>query len=57
MRSESAICKKNLTEEQLALFFILTKPPFELAEKDKQQVKTVDRQLLETLKKEKLMLD
>ena len=57
MRSESAICKKNLTEEQLALFFILTNPPFELAEKDKQQVKTVDRQLLETLKKEKLMLD
>ena len=49
--------QENLTEEQLALFDILTKPELELTEKDKQQVKTAARQLLETLKNEKLVLD
>lgn len=49
--------QENLTEEQLALFDILTKPEFELTERDKQQVKATARQLLETLKNEKLVLD
>lgn len=49
--------QENLTEEQLALFDILTKPELELTEKDKQQVKAATRQLLETLKNEKLVLD
>jgi len=49
--------QENLTEEQLALFDILTKPELELTEKDKQQMKTAARQLLETLKNEKLVLD
>lgn len=49
--------QENLSEEQLALFDILTKPELELSEKDKQQVKAAARQLLETLKKEKLVLD
>jgi len=48
---------ENLTEEQLALFDILTKPEFEITEKDKQQVKIAASQLLETLKREKLVLD
>jgi len=49
--------QENLSEEQLALFDILTKPEPELTEKDRQQVKVAARQLLETLKKEKLVLD
>lgn len=49
--------QENLTEEQLALFDILTKPELELTEKDKQQVKSAARQLLDTLKNEKLVLD
>lgn len=49
--------QENLSEEQLALFDILTKPELELSEKEKQQVKVAARQLLETLKKEKLVLD
>ena len=48
---------ENLTEEQLALFDILTKPEFEITEKDKRQVKIAASQLLETLKNEKLVLD
>lgn len=49
--------QENLTKEQLALFDILTKPELELTEKEKQQVKAAARQLLETLKSEKLVLD
>ncbi|SHK29462.1 type I restriction endonuclease subunit R [Desulforamulus aeronauticus] len=49
--------QENLSEEQLALFDILTKPEFDLTEKEKQQVKVAARQLLETLKTEKLVLD
>jgi type I restriction enzyme R subunit len=48
--------QENLSEEQLALFDILTKPALELTEKDKKQVKTTARQLLQTLKNEKLVL-
>jgi len=49
--------QENLSEEELAMFDILVKPEMELNEKEKQQVKKVARQLLETLKKEKLVLD
>lgn len=49
--------QENLSEEQLALFDILTKPEPELTERDKQQVKAAARQLLEILKNEKLVLD
>jgi type I restriction enzyme R subunit len=49
--------QENLTEEQLALFDILAKPELDLTQKDKQQVKAVARQLIETLKNEKLVLD
>jgi type I restriction enzyme R subunit len=49
--------QENLSEEELAMFDILIKPEMELGEKEKQQVKKVARQLLETLKKEKLVLD
>lgn len=46
---------ENLTEEELSLFDKLKKP--DLTEKDKNQVKQVARDLLSTLKAEKLVLD
>lgn len=49
--------QENLSEEELALFDILIKPEMELSEKEKRQVKKVARQLLNTLKTEKLVLD
>ncbi|NPV27675.1 MAG: type I restriction endonuclease subunit R [Firmicutes bacterium] len=48
---------EQLTEEELAMFDILTKPELKLTNKEKTQVKKVVRELLETLKKEKLVLD
>ncbi|WP_437269736.1 type I restriction endonuclease subunit R [Stutzerimonas balearica] len=49
--------REKLSEEELALFDILTNPVPELAEKDRAQVKKVCKELLETLKAEKLVLD
>ena len=49
--------RENLSEEELALFDILTKPVPELAEKERALVKKVCKELLETLKTEKLVLD
>ena len=46
---------ENLTEEELSLFDKLKKP--DLTEKEKTQVKNVARDLLSTLKAEKLVLD
>lgn len=49
--------RENLSEEELALFDILTRPVPVLAEKEKAQVKKVCKELLGTLKAEKLVLD
>ena len=49
--------EENLTEEDLAVFDLLTRPPDKLAKKDKELVKKVARDLLRTLKEEKLVLD
>ncbi|WP_018881655.1 type I restriction enzyme endonuclease domain-containing protein [Thioalkalivibrio sp. ALE30] len=46
-----------MSEEELALYDILTKPAPELSDKEVSQVKQACRELLETLKKEKLVLD
>ncbi|MCM8797650.1 MAG: DUF3387 domain-containing protein, partial [Candidatus Omnitrophica bacterium] len=46
---------EGLTEEELALFDLLQKP--DLTEKEKNKVKSVAKRLLETLKREKLVLD
>lgn len=54
---EKRSISESLTEEELALFDILTKPEMTLSEKDKLEVKKVARELLEALKKEKLVLD
>ncbi len=48
---------EGLTEEELALFDLLTKPQISLTEKERAEVKKVSRDLLTTLKKEKLVLD
>lgn len=49
--------RENLTEEELAIFDLLTKPEPELTEKEKDEVKKVAKELLAKLKAEKLVLD
>ena len=48
---------EQLSEEELALFDLLTKPDPELTKKERKQVKKTARDLLNTLKDEKLVLD
>jgi len=48
---------EQLTEEELAIFDLLTKPEMSLIKKEEQQVKKVVRELIEILKQEKLVLD
>ncbi|NJN54658.1 MAG: DUF3387 domain-containing protein [Anaerolineae bacterium] len=48
---------ENLNEEELALFDLLMKPRPELTKDEIEQVKTAARDLLDTLKAEKLVLD
>lgn len=49
--------RDNLSDEELALFDILTKPMPELVDKERALVKRVCNELLETPKSEKLVLD
>ncbi|WP_375476926.1 type I restriction endonuclease subunit R [uncultured Nostoc sp.] len=48
---------QNLIEEELAIFDLLTKPEIKLTKQEEQEVKQLARELLKTLKKEKLVLD
>ena len=48
---------EQLTEEELAIFDLLTKPEISLTKKEEQQVKKVVRELIEILKRGKLVLD
>ncbi len=48
---------EGLSEEELAVFDLITKPDMKLTKKDERQVKKVAREMLETLKREKLVLD
>jgi type I restriction enzyme R subunit len=48
---------ENLEEEELAIVDLLTKPDITLSEKEKLAVKNVAKELLSTLKQEKLVLD
>lgn len=54
---EHRAIREGLTEEELALFDILTKPEPELSDREEADVKKVCKSLLETLKAEKLVLD
>ncbi len=47
----------GLSEEEVAIFDLLTKPEPKLTKKEEQQVKKVAHDLLDTLKREKLVLD
>ena len=48
---------EGLSEEELTLFDILTKPPIEMNKKEREIVKKVSHELLIRLNKEKLVLD
>lgn len=54
---EQESIREGLTEEEKALFDILTKPEPDLTAKEREEVKAVARSLLQTLKDEKLVLD
>lgn len=49
--------REEISEEELAVFDLLFRPPPELTDKERKQVKKVAGQLLEKLKQEKLVLD
>jgi len=49
--------RENLTEEELAIFDILTRPEPELSDAEKAAVKKVAKELLAKLKAEKLVID
>jgi type I restriction enzyme, R subunit len=48
---------EQLTEEELVIFDLLTKPEIKMTKAEEQQVKKVAQDLLETLKRERLVLD
>lgn len=54
---EQRAVAEGLTEEELALFDILTRPDPKLTKKEEAEVKAACRDLLATLKREKLVLD
>lgn len=54
---EQRAISERLTEEELAIFDLLTKPDMKLSDKEQRQVKKIARDLLATLKREKLVLD
>ena len=49
--------EEQLSEEELAIFDLLTQPDMALSDEDKAEVKKVVQELLTTLKREKLVLD
>ena len=49
--------RENITEEELAIFDLITLPDKQLSEKEKTQVKRVAKQMLNTLHAERLVLD
>ena len=54
---EQRAVAEELSEEELAIFDLLTKPEIKLTRKERNQVKKTARELLEILKREKLVLD
>jgi type I restriction enzyme R subunit len=48
---------EGLSEEELAVFDLITKPEMKLTKKEEGQVKSIARELLETLRRERLVLD
>ncbi len=56
-REEQRGITKHLSEEELALFDILTRPDLKLSRAERAAVRAVAKQLLDTLKAEALVLD
>jgi len=56
-QEEKRHVKEGLTEEELAVFDILTKPKLRLGKKKEQHIKTLARELLEKLNEQKFVLD
>jgi type I restriction enzyme R subunit len=56
-KEEKRGISENLSEEELALFDLLTRPDMKLTRKEKEDVKQVAHDLLDTLKAERLVLD
>jgi type I restriction enzyme R subunit len=54
---EQRAIRENLSEEVLVVFDLLTKPELDLNKKEIEEVKKVAKDLLDTLKNEKLVLD
>ncbi len=54
---DSRKIREGLTEEELAVFDLITKPDMKLSKKEEATVKKVAKELLETLKTEKLVID
>jgi len=54
---EQRAIRERLSEDELAIFDLLTKPKMDLSSHDIKQVKKAARDLLETLRREKLVLD
>lgn len=56
-KEEQRNLSEQLSEEELAVFDILTKPQIEMSAADREKVKLTARELLDTLKSNKLVLD
>jgi len=54
---ENRAVGENLSEEELAIYDLLTKPEMKLTKKDRDAIKKTAKALLETLKQEKFVLD
>ena len=56
-QEEQRHIKEGLTEEELVVFDILTKPKSKLTKKKEQEIKIIAKELLEKLKEQKFVLD
>ena len=54
---ETRHIKENITEEELTIFDLITRPEKDLNQEEKDQVKRVARQMLNTLHADRLVLD
>ena len=54
---EKRAIAEKLTEEELAIFDLLTKPNINLSKQEEKEVKEIAQELLATLKREKLVID
>jgi type I restriction enzyme R subunit len=57
LEEEKRAIRQNLSEEELTIFDMLTKPDIPLTDKEADKVKKVSRKMLNRLKQEKLVLD